>query len=122
LFIAIFDAPGISDQISGSMILIIFTKPINNMNRIMAMNPILDKIIPVLSLLLKYLKQANEKMITMITAIVTNIERFGNSVGEKDDIVSNISKPPMIVASIIRRSFGFIIIQTLFRYNTFILL
>ncbi len=92
------------------------------MNRIMAMNPILDKIIPVLSLLLKYLKQANEKMITMITAIVTNIERFGNSVGEKDDIVSNISKPPMIVASIIRRSFGFIVIQTLFRYNTFILL
>jgi hypothetical protein len=122
LFVAIFDAPGTSDQIPGSIMLITFTKPMNIINKIIAMNPILDKRIPLLSLSLKYFKQAKENIITMITAIVTNIERLGNSVGEKDDIVSNIRRPPIIVASIISRSFGFIFIfiQIIFNYNTFI--
>lgn len=75
------------------------------------MNPILDKMIPALSLSVKYLKQDREKIITMVTAIVTNIERFGNSAGEKDDIVSNIKSPPIIVELIISESFGFIFIQ-----------
>jgi len=49
-------------------------------------------------------------MVTIATAMVTNIERLGNSAGENDEIVSNIRNPPMIVASIISRSLGFIFI------------
>ena len=111
LFVAILETPGIADRIVGSIKLITFTNPTNTIKKIIDMNPILDKMIPALSLSVKYLKQDREKIITMVTAIVTNIERFGNSVGEKDDIVSNIKSPPIIVELIISESFGFIFIQ-----------
>jgi len=39
-----------------------------------------------------------------MTAMVTNIDRLGNSDGEKDEIVNNIKKPPIMVALIISKS------------------
>ncbi len=33
-----------------------------------------------------------------MTAIETNIDRLGNSAGEKEEIVNNIRNPPIIVA------------------------
>jgi hypothetical protein len=46
------------------------------------------------------------KSMTLRTARVTKIERFGNSPGEKDDMVSRISIPLLIVELIIIRSLG----------------
>ncbi|MBA3977112.1 MAG: hypothetical protein H0X50_02810, partial [Nitrosopumilus sp.] len=43
-------------------------------------------------------KHAVEKKITIMTAIETNIDRLGNSAGEKEEIVNNIRNPPIIVA------------------------
>ena len=76
----------------------------------MDMKPILENNIPLLSLSFRQLKQANENIITIATAMVTNIERLGNSAGEHEEIVSTIRNPPMIVALIISKSFGFIFI------------
>lgn len=45
-----------------------------------------------------------EKNMTLITARVTKIERFGNSPGEKEEIVDRISIPLIIVELTIRRS------------------
>jgi hypothetical protein len=104
------EAPGISDQIVGSKILITFTNPMNIIKKIIDINPILENNMPILSLSFKKLKQATEKIITITTAIVTNIERLGNSAGEKDEIVSNIRNPPITVALIISSSFGSIFI------------
>ena len=50
LFVAILSAPGISDHIAGSIILIIFSIPMNIINTIMDMKPILENNIPILSL------------------------------------------------------------------------
>jgi len=47
-----------------------------------------------------------EKNMTLRTARVTKIERFGNSPGEKDDMVSRISIPLIMVELIIIRSLG----------------
>ena len=44
-----------------------------------------------------------EKKITIITAIETKIDRLGNSEGEKDEIVSKIKNPPIIVESRVTR-------------------
>ncbi len=63
LFVAILETPGISDQIVGSIILIIFTNPMNTIEKIIYMNPILDKMIPALSLSVKYLKQIEKKLL-----------------------------------------------------------
>ena len=80
---------------------------------IMDVNPILENNIPILSLLFKELKEASENIITIATAMVTNIERLGNSAGENEEIVSNIRNPPMMVVSIISKSFGLKFIWTL---------
>ena len=103
----------VSGHIVGSIMLIIFKIPMNIINMIMDMNPILENNIPILSLLFKELKEASENIITIATAMVTNIERLGNSAGENDEIVSNIRNPPMMVVSIISKSFGLKFIWTL---------
>jgi hypothetical protein len=54
-----------------------------------------------------------EKNMTLRTARVTKIERFGNSPGEKEEIVNRISIPLIIVELTIRRSWvsNFILIS-----------
>ncbi len=94
---------GSLDHIVGSMIFITFAVPMNIMNAIIDTNPILLNFIALSILLCKLKKHAVEKKITIITAIDTKTERLGNSEGEKEDIVSNIRNPPIIVESRITR-------------------
>jgi hypothetical protein len=83
-----------------------FTIPINIINAIMVINPILLSLIAFFVLLLRLRKQAVAKIITMVTAMETNIERLGNSVGEKEEIVNKIKNPPIIVEFRVTRLFG----------------
>ena len=103
---AIFAISGDCDHIFGSMILTIFTIPINIINNIIETNPIFENNLPLLLKSFKKQKHAIEKIITMVTAMVTKIDRLGNSEGEKEEMVSKIKKPPIIVALIIKRSFA----------------
>jgi hypothetical protein len=45
--------------------------------------------------------------------MVTKIDRLGNSEGEKEEMVSKIKKPPIIVALIIKRSFASMFIMVI---------
>lgn len=83
----------------------IFTIPINIINNIIEINPIFENNVPLLLKSFKKQKHAIEKIITMATAMVTKIDRLGNSEGEKEEMVSKIKNPPMIVALIMKRSF-----------------
>ncbi|HKU84350.1 MAG TPA: hypothetical protein VJP58_09940 [Candidatus Nitrosocosmicus sp.] len=103
---AIFAISGDCDQIFGSTTLTIFTIPINIINNIIETNPIFENNLPLLLKSFKKQKHAIEKIITMVTAMVTKIDRLGNSEGEKEEMVSKIKKPPIIVALIIKRSFA----------------
>jgi hypothetical protein len=103
LFLAILDVTGSLDHIVGSMIFITFAVPKNIMNAITDTNPILLNFIAFSILLFKLKKHAIEKKITIITAIDTKTERLGNSEGEKEDIVSKIRNPPIIVESRVTR-------------------
>ncbi len=71
LFLAILSAMGPLVQIVGSMILIIFTIPMNIINAIMDTNPISLNFIAFSILLCKPKKHAVAKKITIITAIET---------------------------------------------------
>ena len=102
---AIFAISGDCDQIFGSTTLTIFTIPINIINNIIETNPIFENNVPLLLKSFKKQKHAIEKIITMVTAMVTKIDRLGNSEGEKEEMVSKIKKPPIIVALIMKRSF-----------------
>ena len=102
---AIFAISGDCDHIFGSMTLTIFTIPINIINNIIETNPIFENNLPLLLKSFKKQKHAIEKIITMVTAMVTKIDRLGNSEGEKEEMVSKIKKPPIIVALIMNRCF-----------------
>lgn len=107
LFLAILAiGGGTFDQILGSIILTKFVIPINIINAIIDKKPIFEKHIAFFSLLNKKKNEAIEKNITIVTAIKTNIDRFGNSEGEKDEIVNKIKKPPIMVESIKKISLG----------------
>jgi hypothetical protein len=108
--VAIFAISGDSDHIFGSMTLTIFTIPINIINNIIETNPIFENNMPLLLKSFKKQKHAIEKIITMTTAMVTKIDRLGNSEGEKEEMVSKIKKPPIIVELIMKRSFDSIFI------------
>ena len=83
----------------------ILTVPINIINAIMEINPILLNFMAFSFLLFRLKKHAVEKKITIITAMDTNIDRLGNSAGEKEEIVNNIKNPPIIVAFKVTRLF-----------------
>ena len=103
LLFAILDAKGCFDQIVGSIILIILTIPMNIINTIIDTKPILLNFIAFSILSNKPKKHAMENKITIITAIDTKIERLGNSVWEKEEIVNNIRNHPIIVESRVSR-------------------
>lgn len=71
----------------------------------MEINPILLSFMAFSFLLFRLKKHAAEKKITIMTAMDTNIDRLGNSAGEKEEIVNNIKKPPIIVAFRVTRLF-----------------
>jgi hypothetical protein len=103
LFLAILAIIGSLVHIVGSIILIMFAAPMNVINAIMDINPILLNFIAFSILSCKLKKHAIENIITIITAIETKIERLGNSEGENEEIVNKIRNPPIIVAlSVIR--------------------
>ena len=97
LLLAILDVMGSLLQIEGSMILMILTVPINIINAITEINPILLNLMAFSILLFRLKKHAVEKKITIITAMDTNIDRLGNSAGEKEEIVNNIKHPPLLL-------------------------
>jgi hypothetical protein len=103
LLFAILDTRGCFDQIVGSIILIMLTIPMNIINTIIDTKPILLNFIAFSILSNKPKKHAIENKITIITAIDTKIERLGNSVWEKEEIVNNIRNPPIIVESRVSR-------------------
>ena len=112
LLLAILDAIGCFDQMSGSIILIMLTIPMNNINTIIDIKPILLSFIAFSILSNKLKKHAAEKKITIITAMDTNIDRFGNSVCEKEEIVNRIRNPPIMVESSVRS-----VLISIFKFN-----
>ena len=112
LLFAILDAIGCFVQILGSIILIMLTVPMKIINAIIITKPILLNLIAFSILLNKLKKHAAEKKITIITAMDTKIERLGNSVCEKEEIVNKIRNPPIIVESSVRR-----VLISIFKFN-----
>src|SRR3954451_3940396 len=96
----------------GSIILIMLTDPMNIINAIINAKPILLNLIAFSILSNKLKKHAVEKKITIITAMDTKIERFGNSVCENEEIVNKIRKPPIIVESSVSR-----VLISIFKFN-----
>ena len=112
LLFAILEAIGCFVQMLGSIILIMLTVPMNTINTIINAKPILLNLIAFSFLSNKLKKHAAEKKITIITAMDTNIDRFGNSVCEKDEIVNRIRNPPIIVESSVSR-----VLISIFKFN-----
>ncbi len=103
--ISYFRCYGLFAPKSWSMLLMMLAVPINIINAITEINPILLNFMAFSFLLSRLKKHAVEKKITIITAMDTNIDRLGNSAGEKEEIVNNIKNPPIIVAFKVTRLF-----------------
>ena len=88
------------------------TVPMKTINAIIIAKPILLNLIAFSILLNKLKKHAAEKKITIITAMDTKIERLGNSVCEKEEIVNKIRNPPIIVESSVTR-----VLISIFKFN-----
>ncbi len=98
-FETIFSAIGLCLQMSGATIFPTFTVPMNIMKITIAINPALANFLEkqILSSNAKNDEIANRP--TIGTAADTKTDLFGNSKGEKDDIVKSIKMPEMTVAS-----------------------
>src|SRR5215218_9478602 len=98
-FETIFSAIGLCLQMSGATILPTFTVPMNIMKITIATNPALANFLAyeILSSNAKKDEIANRP--TIGTAADTKTDLFGNSKGEKDDIVKSIKMPEITVAS-----------------------
>ena len=100
-FETIFSAIGLSFQRSGATRFPIFTVPMNIIKITIATNPAFANFLAqeILSSNAKKDEIANRP--TIGTAADTKTDRFGNSKGEKDDIVKSIKMPEITVASTI---------------------
>ena len=98
-FEIIFSAMGLSFQMSGATIFPTFTVPMNIMKSTIVTNPAFANFLAweVLSSNAKKDEIANRP--TIGTADDTKTDLFGNSKGEKDDIVKSIKMPEITVAS-----------------------
>ena len=98
-FETIFPATGLCLRMSGAIIFPIFTVPINIIKITIATNPALANFLAyeILSSNAKKDETANRPAIG--TTDDTKTDRFGNSNGEKDDIVKSIKIPEITVAS-----------------------
>ena len=98
-FETIFSAIGLCLQASGATILPTFTVPMNIMKITIATNPALANFLAYEILSSNAKKEEIAKRPTIGTAADTNTDLFGNSKGEKDDIVKSIKMPEITVAS-----------------------
>lgn len=98
-FETIFPAMGLSLQMSGETILPIFTVPMNIMKITIATNPAFANFLAYKILSSDAKKEEIANKPTIGTAADTNTDLFGNSNGEKDDIVRSIKMPEITVAS-----------------------
>lgn len=98
-FETIFSAIGLSLQISGATILPTFTVPMNIMKITIATNPALANFLAYEILSSNAKKEEIANRPTIGTAADTKTDLFGNSKGEKDDIVRSIRMPEITVAS-----------------------
>lgn len=100
-FEIILSATGLSLRMSGAMIFPTFTVPMNTIKTTIATNPALASFLAfeILSSNAKKDETANKP--TIGTADDTKTDLFGNSKGEKDDIVKSIKMPEITVASTI---------------------
>jgi hypothetical protein len=98
-FEIIFSAIGLCLQMSGATILPTFTVPMNIMKRTIAINPALANLLAYEILSSNAKKEEIANRPTIGTAADTKTDLFGNSNGEKDDIVKSIKMPEMTVAS-----------------------
>jgi hypothetical protein len=97
---------GLSLQMSGATIFPTFTVPMNIMNSTIVTNPAFANFLAweILSSNAKKDEIANRP--TIGTAADTKTDLFGNSKGEKDDIVKSIKMPEITVASTMTMSFA----------------
>lgn len=98
-FEIIFSAIGLCLQMSGATILPTFTVPMNIMKITIATNPALANFLAYEILSSNAKKEEIANRPTIGTAADTNTDLFGNSNGEKDDIVRSIKMPEITVAS-----------------------
>jgi hypothetical protein len=98
-FETIFSAMGVCLQTSGATILPTLTIPRNIMKITMATNPALENFLAYEILSSNAKKEETAKRPTIGTAADTKTDLFGNSKGEKDDIVRSIKMPEITVAS-----------------------
>lgn len=112
-FEIIFSATGLSLKTSGATILPTFTIPMNIMKIIIATNPALANFLAyeILSSSAKKDEIANRPEIG--TTDDTKTDLFGNSNGEKDDIVKSIKMPEMTVASAMIMSLALRLVEEL---------
>jgi hypothetical protein len=98
-FETIFSATGLCLRISGATIFPTFTAPMNIIKTTIATNPALANFLAyeILSSSAKKDDIANRP--TIGTAADTKTDLFGNSNGEKDDMVKSIKMPEITVAS-----------------------
>ena len=105
-FETIFSAMGLCLQMSGAIILPMFTVPMNIMKITMATKPVLANFLAYEILSPSAKKEEIAKRPTIGTAADTKTDLFGNSNGEKDDIVKSIKMPEITVASTMIMSFA----------------
>ena len=105
-FETIFSAIGLCLQKSGATILPTFTVPMNIMKITMATKPALANFLAYEILSSNAKKEEIAKRPTIGTAADTKTDLFGNSNGEKDDIVKSIKMPEITVASTMIMSFA----------------
>ncbi|MDQ5843322.1 MAG: hypothetical protein M3286_07525 [Thermoproteota archaeon] len=98
-FETILSAIGLCLQMSGATILPTFTVPINIMKITIATNPAFANFLAYEILSSKAKKEEIAKRPTIGTADDTKTDLFGNSNGEKDDMVKSIKIPEITVAS-----------------------
>jgi hypothetical protein len=98
-FDTIFSPIGLCLQTSGATILPTFTVPMNIMKITIATNPALANFLAYEILSSNPKKEEIAKRPTIGTAADTNTDLFGNSNGEKDDMVKSIKMPEITVAS-----------------------
>jgi hypothetical protein len=105
-FETIFSAMGLSLQISGATIFPTFTIPMNIIKSTIVTNPAFANFLAYEILSPNAKKDENANRPTIGTAADTKTDLFGNSKGEKDDIVKSIKIPEITVASTITMSFA----------------
>jgi hypothetical protein len=98
-FETIFSAMGLCLHTSGATILPTLTVPMNIMKITIATNPALANFLAYEILSSNAKKEETANRPTIGTAADTNTDLFGNSKGEKDDIVRRIKIPEITVAS-----------------------